>query len=113
MNCTHLFLRSTSQSLLNRSRSTIQLQVKRFASSNQNESMVSRGWRKLAVAIRTFMAGTKALYKDVTLMYEIRSTHGKYTITSTFPKGVSHGFPLSRSQLQFTYSVSTILKECH
>ncbi len=81
--------------------------VKRYASTN--ESMVYRGWRKFTLAIKTFMTGTKALYKDVKVMYEVQSVHGGYSLTSTEPREIASGkttFPLSRSQLQFSYNVS-------
>ncbi len=93
-----------------------QWQVKRFISSDRNvnndESTVHRGWKKFSIAIKTFMAGSKALYKDVKVMYEIQSIHGVYSLTSTAPQKVEHGkttFPLSRSQLQFSFKVSNMV----
>ena len=81
----------------------------RLSSTNPNESFIARGWRKLAVAVRTFMAGSKAVYNDVKRMYELRSKHGNYILVKTAPQEIAPGrtsFPLTRQQLHFTVNVS-------
>lgn len=81
----------------------------RLSSTNPDESFIARGWRKLAIAVRTFMAGSKAVYNDVRRMYELRSKHGNYFLVKTAPRKIAPGktsFPLTRQQLHFAVNVS-------
>ena len=77
----------------------------------QDESLLRKGWTKISTAVKTFMLGTKALYKDVKHMYDIRSKQGNYVLSHIAPREYSPGkidFPLSRDQLVFSYNVSIL-----
>lgn len=94
--------------------SQARITFKRYASTNPNETFIVKGWRKFALAVKTFMAGSKALYSDVKQMYEIRSKSGNYILGKSAPQKIALGktsFPLSRQQLHFTVTTQrTLLK---
>ncbi len=81
----------------------------RCYSNNSDElSPLRRGWMRLAGLIKAFMDGTKALYRDVKLMYELRKRSGSLVISQDAPRGVSPGkvdFPFTRQEVQFMYQV--------
>lgn len=66
-------------------------------------------WTKLKVTMRAFATGTKALYRDVMKMREIRSRHGVRNIVLGHPpldpKTGQADFPLTREELLFTVKV--------
>ena len=83
------------------------------SSSQQNgppnqQKLIVRMWTKLATTVRAFMAGTKLLYSDVKLMYELRSKKGKLVISTQIPRETSPGrldYKFTRKEIQFLYKV--------
>jgi hypothetical protein len=67
------------------------------------ESLVRRGWRKAATLVSAFMTGTKSLYKDVKVMYELKRRH-RLIITGLAPREVGPGttdLVFTRAEMQF------------
>ncbi len=85
------------------------LQPSRTHSTDPEElGRLKRGWMKIARLIKAFMDGTKALYKDVRLMYELRKRSGSLVISRHAPRESASGkveFPFTWDEVQFMYRV--------
>ncbi len=86
-----------------------------YSNNSEELSPMRRGWMRLAGLIKAFMDGTKALYRDVKLMYELRKRSGSLVISQDAPRGVSPGkvdFPFTRQEVQFMYQVRRRFDGC-